>query len=541
MDDISKTEQPAKESSAAKAHKKNRVVPESLQKFREIFAQAAAGAGPDKQAAQKAKGKLTARERLHYLLDDNSFHEFGLLVETRCADFGLKEKRIKGDGVITGFGKINGRDVAVFAQDFTQLGGSLGLEHAKKVANLMDMAVKTRTPLIGLLDSGGARIQEGVDSLDGYAEIFYRNVQASGVIPQISVILGPCAGGAVYSPALTDFVFMVEGLSHMFVTGPEVVKAATGEEVDFDTLGGSSPHSSKSGVCHFVAKSEPDCFRQVKELLSFLPQSRFEKTRVADTHDPIERKVLLMETMCEVDPRKPYRINHMIWWLADEHKFLEVHQNYAKNIVTGFIRMGGEVVGVVANNPAFMAGALDVHASMKAARFIRFLNNFNIPVLTLVDVPGYWPGVEQEHGGIIKHGAKLLYAYSEATVPKVSLILRKAYGGAYIAMSSKYLRGDINFALPTAEIAVMGPRGAVEILYSKSIKETPESEKENLRAKLAKDYADKFASPYQTASTGSIDEVIEPCDVRFKIIQAFRLLRNKRVPGSGDPKGNIPL
>ncbi|MCX5783450.1 MAG: acyl-CoA carboxylase subunit beta [Elusimicrobia bacterium] len=499
------------------------------------------GAGPEKIAAQKAKGKLTARERIQYLLDENSFHEVGALVESHCADFGIKDKHIQGDGVITGFGKINGRDVALFAQDFTQLGGSLGFAHAKKIANLMDMAIESRFPLIGLLDSGGARIQEGVESLDGYAQIFYRNVKASGVIPQISVILGPCAGGAVYSPALTDFVFMVDGISHMFVTGPEVVKSATGEQVDFDTLGGSMAHSSKSGVCHCVAKSEPDCFRQVRDLLSFIPSSRFEKPPMGDNHDPVDRKVPLLEKICEIDPKKSYRSHHIIWWLADEHKFFEIHQNYAKNIVIGFIRLGGEVVGVVANNPAHMGGALDIHASAKAARFVRFLNGFNIPILTLVDIGGYFPGVEQEHGGIIKHGAKLLYAYSEATVPKVTLILRKDYGGSYIAMSSKHLAGDFNFALPSAEIAVMGPRGATEILYSKAIKEAPEAERDALKEKLHKEYAERFASPYQTASTGSIDDIIEPCETRKRLIQAFRLLRNKRQPGESIHKGNIPL
>ncbi len=522
--------------------KKVRIVPENLRKFREIHEQAIAGAGPEKIQAQKAKGKLTARERINYLVDEHTFQEVGLLVETHCTDFGVKDKHIKGDGVITGFGKINGRDTALYAQDFTQLGGSLGLAHAKKTAAIMDKAVSARIPVIGILDSGGARIQEGVESLDGYAEIFYRNVQSSGVVPQISIILGPCAGGAVYSPALTDFVFMVEGISNMFVTGPEVVKAATGEQVDFETLGGSMVHASKSGVCQFVAKSEPDCFRQVKELLSFLPSSRYEKPPFAQTADPSDRKVPLMEKLCEVDQRKSYRVHHIIWWLADDHKFLEVHQHYAKNIAIGFIRLGGDVVGVVANNPAHMAGALDIHASAKAARFVRFLNAFNIPILSLVDVPGYWPGVAQEHGGIIKHGAKLLYAYSEATVPKVTLVLRKAYGGAYIAMSSKYLRADFNYSLPSAEIAVMGPRGAVEILYSRDIKQAADAEKEAIRAKLSKEYSDRFASPYQTASIGSIDEVLEPCETRQRLIHSFKLLKEKRTAGDNSAyKGNIPL
>ncbi|MDD2774214.1 MAG: acyl-CoA carboxylase subunit beta [Elusimicrobiales bacterium] len=533
---------PAESGKSAKGKpKKVREIPENLRKFREVYAKAHEGAGAERIAAQKAKGKLTARERIQYLVDDGTFAETGTLVETACTEYGLKEKHIKGDGVITGFGKVNGRDVALFAQDFTQLGGSLGLAHAIKIAAVMDKAIEAKMPIIGLLDSGGARIQEGVESLDGYARIFARNVKASGVIPQISVILGPCAGGAVYSPALTDYVFMVEGISHMFITGPEVVKSATGEQVDFDTLGGSGPHSAKSGVCHFVAKSEPDCFRQVRELLSFLPQSRNERPPMGDSHDPANRRVPLLEKICEIHPRRPYRVTHIIWWLADEHKFLEVHQNFAKNIVVGFMRLGGDVVGVVANNPAQLGGALDIQASVKAARFVRFCNNFNIPLLTLVDLGGYLPGVEQEHGGVIRNGAKLLYAYAEATVPKITLVLRKAYGGAYIAMSSKHLNGDFNFSLPSAEIAVMGPRGAIEILNSRQIKEAPLEQQEALKEKLSKEYADKFASPYQTASIGSIDDVIEPCESRFRIIQSLRLLKNKRDPGTHNNAGNIPL
>jgi len=532
----------AAQETGKKSHpKKVRVVPESLKKFREIHSAAEAGGPPEKIAAQKAKGKLTARERIAYLVDEGSFQELGLLMETRCTDFGVKDKHIMGDGVITGFGRINGRIAAIFSEDFTQLGGSLGRTHADKITKLMDMAADAKVPVIGILDSGGARIQEGVDSLDGYGEIFLRNTKYSGVIPQISVILGPCAGGAVYSPALTDFVFMVKGISNMFVTGPEVVKAATGEEVDFETLGGAMTHSAKSGVCHFMANSEPDCFRQVKELMSFLPQHRGEAAPVQPTKDSDDRKIPLLEKLCEMDPRKPYRVHHIVWWLSDDHKFLEVHHNYAKNIVVGFIRLSGQVVGVIANNPAHMAGALDINASDKAARFIRFLNNFNIPILTLVDVPGYWPGVAQEHGGIIRHGAKLLYAYSEASVPKITLVLRKAYGGAYIAMSSKLMGGDINFSLPSAEIAVMGPRGAVEILYSRQIKETKEEDREALRIKLAKEYSDKFASPYQTASMGSLDEIIEPAQTRARLIGAFTMLAAKRRPGEHTRTGNIPL
>jgi propionyl-CoA carboxylase beta chain len=515
---------------------------ESVRRLRAAVEKASAGGGAARVEAQKARGKFSARERIHYLLDEGSFQELDLLVTTRATEFGLKDKDIPGDGVITGFGQVNGREVCVYAQDFTVIGGSLGLAHAKKICKIMDLAMQNRVPVIGLLDSGGARIQEGVDSLDGYAEIFQRNVRASGVIPQISVILGPCAGGAVYSPALTDYVFMVEGISNMFVTGPDVVKAATGEEVTAEQLGGSEAHAAKSGVCHFVAKSEPDCFRQVRELLGYLPQSRWEKAPRVANPDPVRRSVPLLEKMCDLDPRRPYRIHHIVWQIADEHKFFEVQAVYAKNIVTGFCRMGGEVVGVIANNPAHLAGALDINASDKAARFIRFLNAFNIPILTLVDVPGYWPGVQQEHGGIIRHGAKILHAYAEATVPKITVILRKAYGGAYIAMSSKHMSGDFNFALPCAEIAVMGPAGAVEILYSREIAACKtDEEKLALRAKLSAEYAAKFASPYQTASTGSLDEVIEPAQLRYKVVRALRFLKDKRIPGAHENRGNIPL
>ena len=530
------------ESDTTKNAKAPRQAAASVLKLRKAVEKAMAGGGAARVDAQKSRGKFSARERIHYLLDEGSFQELDLLVTTRATEFGLKDKEIPGDGVITGFGQVNGREVCVYAQDFTVLGGSLGHAHAQKICKIMDLAYENRVPVIGLLDSGGARIQEGVDALDGYADIFYRNVRSSGVIPQISVILGPCAGGAVYSPALTDFIFMVEGTSHMFVTGPDVVKAATGEEVSFDGLGGSEAHSTKSGVCHFVAKSEPDCFRQVRELLGYLPQNRWEKAPRVANPDPVRRSVPLLEKMCDLDPRRPYRMHHIIWQIADEHKFYEVMSAYAKNIVVGFCRMGGEVVGIIANNPAHLAGALDINASDKAARFIRMLNAFNIPMLTLVDVPGYWPGVQQEHGGIIRHGAKILHAYAEATVPKITVILRKAYGGAYIAMSSKHMRGDFNFALPCAEIAVMGPAGAVEILYSREIAACKtDEEKLALKAKLSAEYAAKFASPYQTASTGSLDEVIEPAQLRYKVVRALRFLKDKRLPGTHENRGNIPL
>lgn len=531
---------PAVEKPALELENKPAETPDNIKKFREVYKAAQEGDAA-RIKAQNDKGKFTARQRINYLLDENSFYEIRTLMESKCTDFGVKDKHIQGDGVITGFGRIGGREVAIFAQDFTQLGGSLGSAHAKKIAYIMDLAIEAKIPVIGLLDSGGARIQEGVDSLDGYGEIFYRNVKASGVIPQISVILGPCAGGAVYSPALTDFIFMVEGISHMFVTGPSVVKSATGEDVDFDTLGGSKAHSQQSGVCHVIAKSEQDCFRQVKELLTFLPQNCFERAASPSGEDSIDRKTPFLEQICAMDPRKPYRAQHVVWELADQNKFFEIHRDYAKNIVVGFIRLGGEVVGVVANNSDHLGGALDINASDKAARFVRFLNAFNIPILTLVDIGGYLPGVQQEHGGIIRHGAKLLYAYAEATVPKVSLVLRKAYGGAYIAMSSKYLRGDFNYSLPSAEIAVMGPRGAVEILYSRDIKAAPEAEAEELKAKLTAEYSAKFASPYQTAASGAIDEIIEPSAARSRIIHAIRILKNKRDPKDNPRKGNIPL
>ena len=515
--------------------------PAVVKRLREIKGKALAGGAPEKIAAQRAKGKLTARERITYLTDDNSFREIALLRESHCSDFGIKDMHIKGDGVITGFATIDGRRVAVFSEDFTQLGGSLGRAHAQKIAGLMRLARKARIPVIGILDSGGARIQEGVESLDGYGEIFYENVKCSGVIPQISIVLGPCAGGAVYSPALTDFIFMVKGISKMFVTGPGVLKTATGQEIDFETLGGASAHSSISGVCHFEANSEQDCFRQVRDLLHYLPSSRWEKPARVETQDSDMRPVQMMERICNVDSRKPYRMHHIIWWLADDNKFLEVQHSFARNCVTGFIRLGGETVGVVANNPAEKSGALDINSSDKIARFIRFCNNFNIPLLTLVDVPGFLPGMEQEHGGIIRHGAKILYAYCEATVPKVTLILRKAYGGAYIAMNSKMMNSDLNFALPSAEIAVMGPGGAINTLYAKQIREADSEEREALCAKLTKEYSDKFASPYQTAATGSIDSIIEPSQSRSILIEAFRILKNKRTPGEQPVNGNIPL
>ncbi len=522
-----------------KAKKEKAPAPSKTTELLERVARARAGGGPQRVAVQKAQGKLTARERIDLLLDDDSFEELGLLVEKRSKEFGLGERYLAADGVVTGTGRINGRSVCVFSQDFTVMGGSLGLAHAKKICNVLDLAVESGVPVIGLCDSGGARIQEGVESLGGYAEIFYRNVQASGRIPQISAILGPCAGGAVYSPAITDFVFMVEGTSHMFITGPEVVKAATGELTNFEDLGGARTHALRSGVCHFTAGSEQDCFRQIRELMEYLPQNCFDSPKPGISDDDPGRESALLGKIAEMDAKKPYSIHDVIWELADHHSFFEVHRHFAPNIVVGFIRLAGQPVGVVANNPRHLSGALDISASEKGARFVRFCDAFNIPLLTLVDVPGYWPGVEQEHGGIIRKGAKLLYAYSEATVPKVTVVLRKAYGGAYDVMSSKHIRGDMNFAWPCAEIAVMGPQGAVDILFGKEIRKAADPAKR--RAELIEEYTRNFANPYLAAQRGYIDEVIPAARTRPKLITAFGFLKNKRVDSPKKKHGNIPL
>ncbi|MDE2040304.1 MAG: acyl-CoA carboxylase subunit beta [Elusimicrobia bacterium] len=509
---------------------------EALRRRRE---RAMAGGGAEKEKAQRAAGKLTARERLDLLLDEGTFEELDLLVEKRCRDFGLDQKYLAADGVVAGFGRVNGRDVCVYSQDFTVMGGSLGLAHAHKICKAMDLALEAGVPVIGLCDSGGARIQEGVESLGGYAEIFYRNVQASGAIPQISAILGPCAGGAVYSPALTDFVYMIEGSSHMFITGPDVVRNATGETCDFESLGGAATHSVRSGVCHFVAGSEHDCFRQIRELLEYLPQNCREKPAAVMASDDPGRKSELLGRVAEMDARKSYKIHEVIWELADGHQFLEVHKRFARNLVVGFIRLGGESVGVVANNPSVLSGALDISASEKGARFVRFCDAFNIPLLTLVDVPGYWPGMEQEYNGIIRKGAKLLYAYCQATVPKVTVVLRKAYGGAYDVMSSKHIRGDLNYAWPCAEIAVMGPQGAVDILFRRELKAAGNQQRR--RQELVDSYAKQFASPYQAAQRGYVDEVIPAEETRPKVVKAFRFLKNKKVVGVAKKHGNIPL
>jgi propionyl-CoA carboxylase beta chain len=510
-----------------------------LAKLKERRARAEAGGGPERLAAQKAAGKLTARERLELLVDDDSFQEVDLLVESRARDFGLDQKYMAADGVVVGFARIAGRPVCVFAQDFSVVGGSLGLSHAMKICKAMDMAVTAGVPVIGLCDSGGARIQEGVESLGGYAEIFYRNVQASGYVPQISAILGPCAGGAVYSPALTDFVFMVDGTSHMFITGPEVVKAATGETCDFESLGGADTHSQLSGVAHFVANSEHDCFRQIRELLEFLPQNCREKPRaVMPTDDPL-RESDALDRLAALDAKKAYRVQEAIREIVDGRQFFEVHKGFARNLVTGFARLDGESVGIVANNPAVLSGALDIDASEKGARFVNFCDAFNIPLLTLVDVPGYWPGLEQEHGGIIRRGAKLLYAFCRASVPKVTVVLRKAYGGAYDVMSSKHIRGDVNLAWPCAEIAVMGPGGAVNILYKAELKAAKDPAKR--REELTQEYVERFASPYQAAKHGYVDEVIEARLTRPKVIRALRFLKGKKAERLPKKHGNIPL
>ncbi len=497
------------------------------------------GGGPEREKAQKDAGKLTARERIELLLDDDSFEEVDLLVEKRAREFGLDKRYLPADGVVTGFGRVNGRAVCVYSQDFTVMGGSLGLAHAQKICKVMDLAIEAGVPVIGLCDSGGARIQEGVESLGGYAEIFYRNVRASGYIPQISAILGPCAGGAVYSPALTDFVFMIDGTSHMFITGPDVVRNATGETCDFESLGGAETHSTRSGVCHFVAGSEQDCFRQIRELLEYLPQNCKEKPAPAMPSDDPARVSALLDNIAEMDAKRSYKIHDVIWEIADGHQFFEAHKGFARNLVCGFIRLNGESVGVVANNPQVLSGALDIGASEKGARFVRFCDAFNIPLLTLVDVPGYWPGVEQEHGGIIRRGAKLLYAYCQATVPKVTVVLRKAYGGAYDVMSSKHIRGDLNYAWPCAEIAVMGPQGAVDILFRNDIKAAPDPAKR--RQQLIDEYTKQFASPYQAAQRGYIDEVIQAGMTRPKIIRAFQFLRHKKTEKLPKKHGNIPL
>ncbi len=512
---------------------------EKIQRLRELKAQALQGGGPERIERQHKAGKLTARERMELLLDPGSFREIDMFVTHRETRFGMDRRKYLGDGVVTGWGTIDGRLVFVYSQDFTVMGGSLGEAHAQKIVKILDLAMKNGAPVIGINDSGGARIQEGVVSLAGYGDIFYRNTLASGVIPQIAAIMGPCAGGAVYSPALMDFIFMVRGTSYMFVTGPDVVKAVTHEDVTFEDLGGADVHATKSGVAHVVADSEADALYLIRKLLGYLPQNNMEDPPFVDTGDDPLREDPELDRIVPTDPSKPYDVRDVIRRVVDNGEFFEIHETYAANIVVGFARLGGYSVGIVANQPAVLAGVLDINASEKAARFVRFCDAFNIPIITFVDVPGFMPGTVQEHGGIIRAGAKLLYAYSEATVPKLTVILRKAYGGAYDVMSSKHLGADVNFAWPTAEIAVMGPEGAVKIIFRRELAqaEDPAARQEELVAQ----YRREFAHPYIAASRGFIDEVIEPRETRPRLINALHMLANKREPRPPKKHGNIPL
>ncbi|MFQ5434813.1 MAG: acyl-CoA carboxylase subunit beta [Anaerolineae bacterium] len=510
-----------------------------IQRLRDLKHQARLGGGQDRIDIQHKRGKLIARERIDLLLDKGSFHELDMFVTHRGRDFGVDKRVYPGDSVVTGWGTIDGRLVYVFSQDFTVFGGSLSQVHAEKIVKIMEMAMKNGAPVIGLNDSGGARIQEGVASLGGYADIFLRNTLASGVIPQISAIMGPCAGGAVYSPALTDFIFMVKNTSFMFITGPGVVKSVTQEEVTFEELGGAEVHGLKSGICHYVAENEADCLYLIRKLLSYLPQNNMEDPPFVLTSDDPLRTEKALDTLVPESPNKPYDLKEVIRLIVDNGEFFEIHENFATNIVVGFARLGGHSVGIVGNQPAVLAGVLDIDASVKASRFIRFCDAFNIPLVTFVDVPGFMPGTAQEHGGIIRAGAKMIYAYCEATVPKLTVILRKAYGGAYDVMSSKHIRGDLNLAWPTAEIAVMGPEGAVNIIFRRELAaaEDPAGKK----AELVADYREKFAHPYVAASLGHIDDVIEPHETRPRLINALETLTNKRESNPAKKHGNNPL
>ena len=514
-------------------------VKNKLERLKERSLLAEEGGGKARIEKQKASGKMTARERIDFFLDEGSFEEFDKFVVHRSTDFGLEEQKYPGDGVVTGHGLVGGREVFVFAQDFTVFGGSLSETHAQKICKIMDLAMKTGAPVVGLNDSGGARIQEGVVSLGGYADIFLRNTLASGVIPQISCILGPCAGGAVYSPAITDFNVMVKDTSYMFITGPDVIKTVTHEEVSKDELGGAMTHNAKSGVAHFAADSDEHALRITRELLSFMPSNNMDDPPFVPTNDPSDRADIALNSMVPESSNQPYDIRDIIHNVVDDGYFFEVQEHYAQNIVIGFARLGGFSVGIVANQPAFLAGVLDIDASVKAARFVRFCDCFNIPLITFEDVPGFLPGVNQEHLGIIRHGAKLLYAFAEATVPKITVITRKASGGAYCVMASKHIRTDINFAYPTAEIAVMGAEGAVGVLYRKELADTTNPE-EN-RQKIVNEFSEKFANPYIAAERGFIDEVIEPAQTRPKLIRALSLLQNKVDTNPPKKPGNIPL
>ena len=515
------------------------MVEERLVELRKRKALAREGGGKDRMQAQRAKGKLSARERVDLLLDPGSFIEMDPFVEHRTTEFGMDKKRIPGDGVVTGHGTIDGRTVFMFSQDFTVFGGSLGEMHANKIVKIMDLAMKVGAPVIGLNDSGGARIQEGVISLGGYAEIFFRNVLASGVVPQISAILGPCAGGAVYSPAMTDFVVMAKGTSYMFITGPEVIRAVTREDVSFEALGGAMTHAEKSGVAHFAADDEKAALRLIRRLLSYMPSNNVEDPPVVASEDDATRMDPQLSTIVPREPDKPYDMRDVISRVVDRGSWLEVHEHWARNIVIGFARLQGHPVGVVGNQPKVLAGTLDIDSSIKAARFVRFCDCFNIPLLTFVDVPGFLPGIAQEYGGIIRNGAKLLFAYCEATVPKVTVITRKAYGGAYDVMCSKHIRGDFNFAWPSAELAVMGPEGAVQIVFKKEIEEAKNPKKRE--AELVREYRERFANPYVAAKMGYLDDVIEPQETRPRVVNAFSVLRTKRESRPPKKHGNPPL
>ena len=506
-----------------------------IQQLEEKRARARLGGGQKRIDAQHAKGKLTARERIEILLDDNSFEEWDEFVEHRCHDFGMQDTRIPGDGVVTGHGTINGRIVFVFSQDFTVFGGSLSEAHAEKICKIMDQAMKVGAPVIGINDSGGARIQEGIASLGGYAEVFQRNVLASGVVPQISLIMGPCAGGAVYSPAITDFIFMVQDSSYMFVTGPNVVKTVTHETVTAEELGGARTHATKSGVCDGACENDIEMLLMARNFFDFLPSNNKEMPPTRPFDDPPTREVPSLDTIVPSNPNLPYNMYEVINKVVDENNFFEIKADFAKNIIIGFGRVQGSTVGVVANQPMVLAGCLDINASLKAARFIRFCDAFNIPILTFVDVPGFMPGTDQEYGGIIKHGAKLLYAYAECTVPKITIITRKAYGGAYDVMASKHLRGDINFCWPSAEIAVMGPKGAVEIIFRDDAKDPEKIEQRT------EEYRQKFANPFIAGSRGYVDDVIAPRETRARVCRSLNMLKNKSITNPWRKHGNLPL
>jgi propionyl-CoA carboxylase beta chain len=509
--------------------------------LRRRSAEAETGGGAERREREHKAGKLTARERVALLLDESTFEELDKFVTHRCDDFGMQDQRPPGDGFVTGYGRIDGRLVYVFAQDFTVFGGSLSETNALKICKIMDLAMRNGAPVIGLNDSGGARIQEGVMSLAGYADIFLRNTLASGVIPQISAIMGPCAGGAVYSPAITDFIFMTRDTSYMFITGPDVIKTVTHEDVSKQDLGGAMTHNATSGVAHFAARDDAECLAMIRELMSFLPSNNLDDAPRRATSDPINRADAALDSLVPTDPTLPYDIKDVIESVADDKYFFEVQEHFAKNLVVGFARLDGRSVGIVANQPAFLAGVLDINASVKGARFVRFCDAFNIPLITFEDVPGFLPGTQQEWSGIIRHGAKLLYAFAEATVPKLTVITRKAYGGAYCVMSSKHIRTDANFAWPTAEIAVMGPEGAVSIVYKREIDRAPEADRERLRREKVAEFRERFANPYVAAERGYIDAVIEPSQTRAELITALRSLENKRDTNPKKKHGNIPL